>query len=298
MLQNPFIFLCSLCLLTLIACTNRQVESIVVRGSDTEVNLVLLLAEQFMEQHTDVSIAVTGGGSGTGIAALINQKTNVANSSRPFKSAELSLAEERGIQVVPIIFAMDALCFIVSDKLSIDSLSVPELEQIFKGKTKNWKALGGPDQTIALYGRQANSGTYAYIQSQILKGDYDVGMNQMNGTAQIIEAIKNDATGIGYVGIGYVADQNGLKVEGIKVLSLKADDASLAISPLNFNKIQAGAYPIVRPLYQYLDGKPNGKLKAFIEFELSELGQEIIQENGYFGLPPHYAIQNQNQLYN
>ncbi len=278
----------------LLSCGRSDIKTIVIRGSDTEVNLVLRLAETYMETHDKVSVAVTGGGSGTGIAALINKKTDIANSSRSFKKAELRLAEERGVDVIPIIFAVDALSFIVHPDLSIDALSIADIRSIYTGQIDNWNAVGGPDLPISLYGRQGNSGTFTFIQTEILKADYDASMKQMNGTSQIIESIKNDKAGIGYVGIGYIVNKTGEQMEGVKVLSIAEENKE--VSPLETAAIINGDYPIVRPLYQYLDGYPAGVLKAFLEYELSDKGQTIISENGYFPITKKHRQQNQKYL--
>ncbi|MEL6355560.1 MAG: phosphate ABC transporter substrate-binding protein [Bacteroidota bacterium] len=282
--------------LLLVGCGTREVQTIVIRGSDTEVNLVLRLAETFMEQDPNVSIAVTGGGSGTGIAALINKKTDIANSSRAFKDSELALAKAREVDVVPIVFAMDALSFIVHPSLPVDELSTAQIRSIFTGTTTDWSELGGPDLGISLYGRQSNSGTFSFIQQQILRADYAQSMKQMNGTAQIIESIKNDIAGIGYVGVGYVVDKTGKQIDGVKVLAVTAVKGDAAISPLESENIINGSYPIVRPLYQYLDGQPTGKLADFLRYELSARGTEMIIDNGYFPIGKHYQRQNQQIL--
>ena len=279
-------------LILVASCSNHRVESIIIRGSDTEVNLVLRLAETYMENDPNVSIAVTGGGSGTGIAALINKKTDIANSSRAFKKAELNLAKERQVNVIPIVFAIDALTFIVHESLNINSISLEQIRAIYTGMIDNWASIGGPDLSISLYGRQANSGTFSFIQQEILKGDYSAKMKQMNGTSQIIESIKNDPAGIGYVGIGYIVDKTGKVVNQIKVLNIYIADQTDSVSPLNKMNITNGKYPIVRPLYQYLDGLPKGKLKDFILYELSANGQKIIVENGYFPITEDHRINN------
>ncbi len=282
--------------LFLAACSTHQAESIVIRGSDTEVNLVLQLAETFMNRDPDVSIAVTGGGSGTGIAALINKKTDIANSSRAFEESELELAKEREVEVVPIIFAVDALTFIVNDELTVDALSIQEIRDIFTGKIANWSEVGGKDLEISLYGRQGNSGTFTFIQQNILKADYSPNMKQMNGSSQIIEGIKNDPAGIGYVGIGYIVNKAGEVMNNVKPLAIKRAGEEQAVSPVITENVTDGSYPIVRPLYQYTDGRPTGKLKDFILFELGEEGQQIISENGYFPITRKHRQHNEKYL--
>ena len=286
------------CCFFLYSCSRTNVETIVIRGSDTEVNLVLQLAEVFMDADPKVAVAVTGGGSGTGIAALMNKKTDLANSSRAFTDAELKMAEERDVDVLPLVFAMDALTFIVHKDLGIDSLTLSDIRHIYTGQSTNWQAFGGPDLPISLYGRQGNSGTFIFIQRNILKADYSLQMKQMNGTSQIIESIKNDVAGIGYVGIGYLIDEEGQVDDGIKILSIQGDDQHQAVSPVDFENVRSGAYAIIRPLYQYLDGTPSGKLKEFLLFELAPQGQKIIAENGYFPISEKYTSQNQQYLSN
>lgn len=289
-----FLFL----LIAISSCKESDRKNIIIRGSDTEVNLVLQLSEEFMNTNENTSIAVTGGGSGTGIAALINKKTSIANSSRLFKKSELKLAKERGVEVTPIAFAIDALTFIVHKDLPIDTLSVAQIREIFTGKQTNWSAFDGPDKKISLYGRQGNSGTFSFIQEQILKANYSMEMKQMNGTSQIIEGIKNDKEGIGYAGIGYVVKKDGSLIDGVKPLSIKGEGQTKAYSPVNFEDISNGNYSITRPLYQYVDGKPKGIIKDFILYELSENGQKMISENGYFPISEKYKKLNDEQLGN
>ncbi|MEL6256029.1 MAG: phosphate ABC transporter substrate-binding protein [Bacteroidota bacterium] len=286
-----------LCFL-LFSCANRPRERIVIRGSDTEVNLVLQMAEIFMDRDPEVSIAVTGGGSGTGLAALINRKTDIANSSRDFSSYELRLAKEREIEVLDFIFARDALCFIVNKELELDSLSIEKISAIYKGQLKNWEEAGAQNLPISLYGRQSNSGTFIYIRDSILRGDYSLGMKQMNGNAQIIEGVRNDPAGIGYVGIGYVVKEDGEVLEGLKILSLKISRNVAAISPNESENILNGSYPVIRPLFQFLDGKPDGKLKDFLLFEISEEGQKMIKYGGYFPIDDRQMKHNLKLLHN
>lgn len=271
-------------------------QTITVKGSDTEVNVALALAEAFMADDAGVSIAVTGGGSGAGIAALINGKTSIANASRPMKPSELALAQERGIEPLPIIFATDALAVAVHESLPLEAVSMEQLAQVFSGKTTNWQALGGPDLPISLYGRQSNSGTFVFFRDSVLRSDYAQQLKQMNGTAQIVEAIKQDRAGIGYVGAGYVLREHEGVTKGIKVLKIKQMENSPAVFPTQPDGLLNDRYPLVRPLFQYTDGQPEGQLRDFILFGLGAAGQQIVQENGYFPLLPAYADWNKKNL--
>jgi phosphate transport system substrate-binding protein len=282
--------------LVLAGCASRSLEQVVVRGSDTEVNLVLHLAEAYMDQTPQVSIAVTGGGSGTGIASLINRKTDIANSSRPLLRAEEELALNRGIDVRPLVFAMDALAFVVHPDMPLESISLPQVRALYTGAIRNWQELGGPDLSVSLYGRQSNSGTYIYVRNELLKADYTDRVKQMNGSSQIVEGIRKDRSGIGYVGLGYVLGEAGTPMPGIKILSIREEEGQPAISPLDRAAILDGTYPVIRPLFQYIDGQPKGALRDFLEFGLSDVGQGIVALNGYFPVVAAYHRMNLQQL--
>ncbi|MEM9719243.1 MAG: phosphate ABC transporter substrate-binding protein [Bacteroidota bacterium] len=278
------------------SCGRPGVEKVSIKGSDTEVNLVLQLAETFMKDDPDVSIAVTGGGSGAGISALLNGKADIANSSRPFKSAEIEIASGREIDAKAIIFAIDALVLVVNPATRMDSLSLAQVGAIFRGDFQNWSDLGGPNMPISLYGRQSNSGTFVFFREHILRDEYSQDIKQMNGTAQIIEAVKSDPAAIGYVGIGYVVNKVGEVMEGIGVVKIQTDSSQAALNPVEKKHIISGAYPITRPLFQYVNGQASGKLLEFIRFELSSAGQRIVQENGYFPISSQQAQHNQSIL--
>lgn len=270
-------------------------NAIQIKGSDTEVNLVQRLAESFMKGHPRISISVTGGGSGTGIAALIDKRVGLANSSREMKPEEVEQARQRGVNPVRLVFAMDGLAVIVHPGTPVDSLTLEELGRIFRGEIAHWKAVGGPDLGISLYGRQSNSGTFIYFRDTVLKGDYSPHMKMMNGSAQIVEGVKRDRAGIGYVGVGYVFDR-GKVVDGIKVLLIAREKGAEAVSPLEAEKVEQGIYPLSRPLYQYLDGSPKGAILEFIRFELSPEGQRMVAAEGFFPVPSTYQAENRKVM--
>ena len=263
-----------------------------VKGSDTEVNLVQRLAETYMKKDPNASIAVTGGGSGVGIAAIINKTTDLCNASRPMKDSEVAKAKANGVNPVGVAFAVDGLSVIVNAKNSVKHLTIDQIGQIYRGEVSNWKQLGGPDSPITLYGRQPNSGTFVFFREQIVNGDYSNKMNQMNGNAQILEAVKKDAGGIGYVGIGYVVDDEGKTAPGINVLEVAKDSRSKPSSPLQLENIMSGAYPITRPLYQYFDKNNQAKVEGFIKFELSPEGVAIIKKDGFYPLTDQWKKHN------
>jgi len=281
--------------LALIGIEAQGQNMIQVKGSDSEVNLVQRLAEVFMKKNPDVNIAVTGGGSGTGIAALINKTTDIANSSRELNPKEEEAAKNAGLQPFRVIFATDGISVIVHPQNPINKLTLEQLGKIFKGEISNWKEIGGKDGKISLYGRQSNSGTYVFFREFILKADYSPHMKSMNGNAQIVEAIKKDKDGIGYVAVGYVVDPKGKVMPGIKVLNIAKDAQSEAYTPAKMDNVMSGKYPISRPLNQYLNGNPTGKLLHFIRFELSEEGQEIVRKEGFFPVQKNWMEFNRKQ---
>lgn len=260
-----------------------------IKGSDTLINLVQRLAEEYMMINPDKMVAVTGGGSGTGIAALINKKCDIANASRLMKSKEIDLANKRGSNLVRVVVALDSLSIVVNPGNSIDVLTVDQVAKIYKGEIKNWKEVGGSDMPISLYGRQSNSGTYDFMIEDVMKGDYSPSMRQMNGNAQIVEGIKSDPSSIGYVGVGYAKS-----VVGIKVLKIAAKVGAVAYSPLEIEHVKNGNYSITRPLNQYIEGALVGVAKDFVAFELSEQGQKIVEDEGFFAVSKEYQEFNKN----
>ncbi len=265
-----------------------RADMIQIKGSDTLINLVQRLSEVYMYQNPGKVIAITGGGSGTGIAALINGKCDIANASRLMKAKEVDQANSAGVNPQRVVIAMDGLSVIVNSNNSVSQLTIDQLGKIFRGEVTNWSEIGGNDMPITLYGRQSNSGTFVFFREQVVKGDYSQKMNRMNGNAQIVEAVKQDASGIGYVGVGYVKEATG-----ISVLKVAARAGAPYASPLNSDEVKSGVYPIARPLNQYVNGMPSGAVRDFIAFELSSEGQKIVEEEGFFPLPPEYREYNQ-----
>jgi phosphate transport system substrate-binding protein len=259
-----------------VSCTSHN-DTIKIKGSDTEVNVAVSLAEQFHKKNAAVLVSVSGGGSGLGIASLFNGNTDIANSSRSIKASELDLLKSNNIAIDSFFFAQDAIAFIASDKIQIDSISVISISGILSGKIKNWSSLAVSEMPITIYGRQSNSGTYDYVK-HILGIHFSPYAKQMNGNAQIIDAIKSDSSGFGYVSAGYVLNGNA---DGLKVLTVY-NGKSKAISPLDSNAIVSGTYFFQRPLFQYYRKAEFHKINSFLEFERSTAGARIIQKAGYY----------------
>jgi len=266
-----------------------------VKGSDSEVNLVQRLAEVFMQKNPGVNISVTGGGSGTGIAALINKQTDIANSSRELNVKEEEAAKKAGVTPFRVVFATDAVSVILHPENPVAKLTIDQLGKIFKGEIANWKEVGGPNLKISLYGRQSNSGTYVFFREFVLKGDYSQRMKSMNGNAQIVEGMKRDKAGVGYVAVGYVVGQTGEVKPGIKILNVAADDKAEAFSPAKMENVMSGKYPISRPLNQYLNGKPTGELLEFMKFQIGPVGQEIVKKQGFFPVQARWMEFNRKE---
>ena len=271
----------------LMTATVHADEMLQVKGSDTLINLVQRLAEEYMAKYPGKSVAVTGGGSGVGIAALTNKKCDIADSSRAMKDTEIDQAVARGVKPTRIVIAIDGLSVITNSQNSVTQLTIGEIGKIFRGEITNWSEVGGKNMPITLYGRQSNSGTYVFFRDFVLAGEYSSKMNSMNGNAQIIEGVKNDPSGIGYVGVGYVKSASGITV--LKVASKAGGTYS---SPLNEEEVNKGIYPIARPLEQYINGMPAGAIKDFLAFELSPEGQKIVEEEGFFPIPKDYVEYN------
>jgi phosphate transport system substrate-binding protein len=284
-------FLTALCIGLLVAGFSARAEEILVKGSDTLLNLVQRLAEAYSAANPDATVSVTGGGSGVGISAIINGECDIANASRSIKSKEVYDAKSNGVNPREFAIAIDGLCIVVNADSPVDQLTVEQVGAIFRGQIKNWSEVGGPNRKISLYGRQPSSGTYVYMRDEVMKGEYGAGMRQMNGNAQIIEALKSDKSGIGYVGVGYARS-----AEGVSVVKVAADEGGEYVSPLDDEKVNAGLYPITRALFQYTDGRPRGEARSLIEFELSEAGQKIVEEEGFFPVSTDYQKQNESNL--
>lgn len=259
------------------ACNKSQprTETITVKGSDTMVILAQQWAEAFMKASPGLAIQVTGGGSGTGAAALINGTTDLANMSRPIKEAERKqLQEKYGTTGVEIKVARDGLSLFLNKSNPVDSLTVAQIRDIYMGRISTWKQVGGADKGIILYGRENNSGTYEYFKEHVLeKQDFAANLQSLPGTAGVVNAVSKDANGIGFGGAAYG--------EGIKFALVKADPASPAFAPTQENVV-SGKYPISRYLYIYARARPEGRTREFIDWILADGGQAIVASAGYF----------------
>lgn len=251
-----------------------QQSKITIKGSDTMVILSQRWAENYMKKNPAVSIQVTGGGSGVGIAALINGTTDIANSSRPIKSSEVQKLKDRYNTLgVEIPCAKDGITIFLHESNKVQELTIKQLSDIYQAKVTNWKQLGGEDAPIRLYGRENSSGTYVFFKEEVVKGDYAASCQTLPGTAAVVNAVKKDKNGIGYGGAAYAA--------GVKHCKVKKDAQSAGVLPTP-ETIAKNQYPITRYLYIYLKNRPTGELKKYIDWILSPDGQKVVVEVGYF----------------
>ena len=263
----------------LAATTLAQAGNITVKGSDTLVILAQKWAETYMGAHSDVKIQVTGGGTGTGFAALQNQTTDLCDASRKAKAAEIAnCVKAFGKRPTEYKVALDGLSVYVNADNPLKELTVAQVGDIFTGKIKNWKDVGGADAPIVLYSRENSSGTYEFFKEHVLKGqDFAASAQTMPGTAAILQAVSKDKNGIGYGGAAYGA--------GAKHLAIKKDDTSPALEPTEENVV-AGKYPIWRYLFVYVNpALDKGDIAAYLAWIRSDDGQKVVKDVGYFPLP-------------
>lgn len=245
-----------------------------VKGSDTMVHLVTAWAEAFGASDGGAEVGVTGGGSGTGIAALTNGTTDIAAASRDMKQKEIDLAKSKGITPVEHVVARDGIAVVVHPSNPVSELTLDQLKQIYTGAATNWNQVGGADQSIDVLSRESSSGTFVFFQEHVLaKEDYASNARLMPATSGITNEVKENASAIGYIGLGYLGD-------GLKAIAVKSDDNSPAVLPSEAT-VKSGEYSVARPLFLYTNGEPTGSIKAFLDFANSGQGQEIVKESGY-----------------
>jgi phosphate transport system substrate-binding protein len=281
-----------LVLALLTACAGRRDESppehgttqtIENKGSDTIVNLALAWAEAYAGVQPAVRISVTGGGSGTGIAAMINGTVDIANASRKMKPEEVQAARANGIEPVQHIIAGDAIAVVVHPSNPVDGLSIAQLSDIFTGQITNWHEMGGQDRPIVLLSRESNSGTYVYflervVRENIKKDDrlFSPDTLLMPSSEGISNEIRQNPNSIGYDGLGYVtSDQKTLCI---------IDKPGDPCVPPAVETVQNGTYPIARPLYMYTAGEPTGAIRKYLDWILSPEGQALVRELGFVPL--------------
>ena len=278
-------YVCTLAAMLAVTLLTSNVQARIAiqnKGSDTLVNVAQAWAEAYGKKGNEVAVAVSGGGSGTGIAAMINGTVDIANSSRKMKAKEVKLAEQRGQEPIEHIVGFDALAVYVHPDNPINSLTIDQLAKIYaRGKEySNWSDLGiempgCKGNEIVVVSRQNNSGTYAYFKKAVLgaKGKYRQGTLDMHGSKDVVDLVEKTPCAIGYSGLAYATDH-------IKMVCISSEEGAPCVAP-SVATASDRSYPIARPLFMYTNGQPEGEIKKYIDWILSDEGQCIISAKGY-----------------
>jgi len=275
-MSKRFLFLFLIILFSLTGISATVVRGrVTIKGSDTMVILVQRLAEEYMLKNRGKIVQVTGGGTGTGVAGLINKVTDIANASRPLTDKEKeAIRKAWGKDPKEIKIALDGITIYVNPSNPLKEISLGQLKGIYTGKIKSWKELGWEDKPIIVYTRENNSGTYVFFKEHVLNNeDYTSKAQSLPGTGGIVNAVSKEKYSIGYGGIAYS--------KGVKILAVKSEDGSKAYLPTEVN-VKKGLYPISRFLYMYTCIYDDPEVKSFIDFVLSPDGQKIVSQVGYF----------------
>jgi len=257
-------------------------QTIETKGSDTLVNLALAWAETYIELHPEMRISVTGGGSGTGIAAMINGTVNIANASRAMKPEEIAAAEANGITPIEFMVARDAIAVVVHPSNPVNGLTFQQISDIYTRRITNWSQVGGENRPIVLLSRESNSGTYVYFLENVIRlGDkksdllFSPDTLLMPSSEGISAEVRQNPNAIGYDGLGYVTPDQ-------KMVAVARDANGPYVLP-SVDTVNDGSYPVSRPLYMYTAGEPTGEIKVYLDWILGE-GQVLVSELGFVPL--------------
>lgn len=250
------------------------------KGSDTIVNLALAWAEKYQNLRPDVRLSVTGGGSGTGITALLSKTVDIANASRKIKDEERAAAEANGIDPVEFIIARDAIAVIVNPANPVQQLTLQQISAIYRGEINNWADVGGEDRPIVRLSRESNSGTHVYFLETVIrlgsktdKSIFAADTLLLPSSEGIIAEVSDNPNAIGYDGLGYITN-------AVKVLAVAANPGETYVMP-SVETVNNGTYPVARDLYMYTAGQPQGEVKTYLDWILSPEGQAIVSELGF-----------------
>jgi len=270
---------------TSVSTNSPKVTTIVNKGSDTLVNLALAWAEKYHELHSEVEISVTGGGSGTGIAALINRTVDIANASRQITSGETQQAKANGGNPVEFVVAKDAIAIIVNLDNHVDQLTLKQLSDIYSGKIRNWSEVGGEDRVIVRLSRETNSGTHVFFLENVIrmgnsndKTLFSTDTLLLPSSEGITSETRDNPNTIGYDGLGYVTPE-------VKVIAVARDASSPFVLP-SADSVNSGQYPIARDLYMYTNDQPTGVIADYINWIMSAEAQVIVTQLGFVPITP------------
>jgi phosphate transport system substrate-binding protein len=282
-LKTPIFLIITLALVVLGGCgesidPNEPQGFLQTKGSDTMVNAVQMVAEEFMKDYPHIFVAVTGGGSGVGIASLINKTCDVACASREIKPKEIEMALQRGVNPKEFVVAHDGVAVIVNKNNPVDELTIEDLHRIFTGKATNWKEFGGKDMPIVTLSREVSSGTHMYFKEEVIqlgkkdsKEEFSPGTLLLTSSQAIVEEVAGNEAAIGYLGMGYLSD---------RTKALRIGRGKRFYAP-DVEDVLKKTYPLSRPLYMYTNGEPQGIIKLFLDFTSSPTGQEQFKEAGF-----------------
>ncbi|HEX9012066.1 MAG TPA: phosphate ABC transporter substrate-binding protein [Anaerolineaceae bacterium] len=250
------------------------------KGSDTLVNVALAWAERYQQQHPETRISVTGGGSGTGIAALINKTVDIANASRKINDTEVAQAKKNGVIPVEFVVARDAIGVIVNHKNPVNQLTLQQVADIYTGRVNNWQELGGENRPIVRLSRETNSGTHVYFLESVIrlgsktnKDIFSADTLLLPSSEGIISEVRDNPNAIGYDGLGYITQE-------VKVIGISPAAGKPGVLP-SVETVNAGKYPVSRDLYMYTPGQPTGAVKAYLDWVVTPEAQEIVRQLGF-----------------
>ena len=246
-------------------------NNIVIKGSTTVLPIAQPCAEVFMDQNPDIDISVQGGGSGVGVASIIDGTCDIGNSSRFVKEEEVATAQEKGVHIFENIVARDAIAVVVNPANDINGLTIEQIKAIYTGEISNWSEVGGANQIIVVVSRDSASGTFEAFNELALKKEKvrPDSLLQASNSA-VATTVANTPGGIGYVGLGYITG----RIKAVPVNGIMASKET----------VNSGTYPLARPLFMYTNGEPTGAVKKFLDFVMSEEGQKLVEENGFISV--------------
>jgi phosphate transport system substrate-binding protein len=291
-----------LCLFFLAACgggsgqpasPTRATASIQNKGSDTMVNLALAWAERYQAEHPEVSLSVTGGGSGTGIAALVNGTVDIANASRAMTADEIKQAQANGITPVEFVVSRDAIAVVVNSSNPVRRLTLQQISDIYSGKLNNWVEVGGEDRPIVRLSRETNSGTHVYFLETVIRlGDkhktilFSTDTLLLASSEGIINEVRQNPNAIGYDGLGYIPPDLM-----DSVIAVARDDKGPYVIP-TIATVNDNSYPVARDLYMYTAGQPTGAIKAYLDWILAPEAQQIVADLGFVPIRQEHGNDN------
>jgi phosphate transport system substrate-binding protein len=250
------------------------------KGSDTMVNLALAWAERYQQEHKNVSISVTGGGSGTGFTSLINGSADIANASRAIKPEEVKQAQDKGFEPIEFVVARDAIAVIVNPENPLKQLSLQQISKIYKGEINNWKDIGGEDRPIVRLSRETNSGTHVYFLETVIrlgnskdKSIFSPDTLLLPSSEGIISEVKDNPNAIGYDGLGYITPE-------VKTIAIGKQDGGPYVLP-SVATVNDNTYPISRNLFMYTHDQPTGAVKDYLDWVVSDEARQIISNLGF-----------------